>query len=158
MQKYLALMAVQNIVLIKSDDESDKDYCSNQEHEKAVGSEVSESRDVLLAQEECSSDDVDQMAQDVETVAKQHLLNDTIMQKLKQQHKSIFKKLPSSTIPMYECAQTQKGMKKIRGTRKISAYFWKSKAGTIKQFLFERQPQFGSSRKVNVSPQIVCFE
>ena len=80
-----------------SDGEEDKDQeCNKKEFLN------DKSHDLLLAQEECNASDVQQIAQDLNTITKCDILDPNVKQHLEECHKSLFRRLPSTTIPMYE--------------------------------------------------------
>ena len=99
------------------DDDSDEDEDTEECNEKEPLDE--ESPDVLLAQEECS-------ASDVQDITKCDLLDPTVKEHLKECHKSLFKRLPSATIPMYERAENEN--KKVRKSTKQFSPFLEIKA------------------------------
>ena len=97
------------------DSDEDSEEASGQEKDELPPSE--ESHDVL---EECSANDVDKIAVDIDNISKCNLIDSTVKEHFRECLKS-FKRLPSATIPMYECTENQN--KKFRKhTKQFSAF------------------------------------
>ena len=116
------------IVPDNDDDDGDDDGDEDREEEECNEKEPldEESPDVLLAQEECSASDVQHIAQDLDNITKCDLPDPTVKEHLKECHKSLFKRLPSTTIPMYERAENEN--KKVRKSTKQFSPFLEIKA------------------------------
>ena len=101
-----------------SDEDEDDGMCSDG---KEIGSGVDDSSsDVILTQEGCDAD-VQEISHNLENISEHNLLDDTLSKKLKEHHKSLFKRLSSSTIPIYECVDTQNNKDK-KHQKKISPF------------------------------------
>jgi len=95
--------------IVPDDDDDDSDEDEDKEELNGKGP-LQELPDVLLATEECSSNDVQHtcIAQDLDNIAKCNLFDIPIEGHIEEFHKLLFKRLPSTTIPLYQHAENDR--------------------------------------------------
>ena len=144
-------------------DDNDFDNDSDEEDDdNETNIEPTESQNIesFLVQEACT-DDATQIADDLKSIFKHDLVDSTIRETLEQQQCFLYKRLPSSTIPIYkqvdECFKAENATvtSQKKWIARNSINLLKLKQTITKPFSFVKPQLFGYFKRVSLFPLIV---
>ena len=141
------------------DNDFDNDSDEEDDDNEANITPTESQKESFIVQEACT-DDATQIADDLKSIFKHDLADSTIKETLEQQQHFLYKRLPSSTIPMYkqdECVKAEKSTMTLqkKWIARNSINLLKLKQTITKPFSFVKPQLFGYSKRVSVFPLIV---